>query len=56
MLSSVRPEGAIKGVILKGFIFALFVLVFIPLTAILAFGTRLISSSSTGLKYYNEDF
>jgi hypothetical protein len=56
MLSLVRPETALKGVLIKGFTFALFTLILVPLTAILAFGTRLISTEKDGLKYYNEDF
>ncbi len=54
MLTPVRPEKDIKKVLLQGYVFGFLTLTIIPLTAILAFGTKLVSSGS--LKYYNEDF
>jgi len=52
----VKPADGVKQSLRYGFLSSITTLIVIPITAIMAFGTKLSESKAGDLKYYNFDF
>jgi len=56
IVSTVKPADGVKQSIRYGYLSSIITIIIIPITAIMAFGTKLSEAKPGDLKYYNFDF